>query len=435
MEMMSRRGFLSLASVAALGTGSGCAGIGSKVWVKSGSGPIAFWSNHPGLSTVVEKELIRRFECQFPGLSVKLVDAGKGYDEVAQKFNSALIGSDIPDVVVLDDMWWFHFALNGVLAPLDEMFTHVGLNPADYSDPLLADYKFNGRHYALPYSRSTPLFYYNKTRWEQAGLPDRGPHTWQEFDDWGPRLQRVVGADRWAHGWSNGERIGWTFEALNWAFGGSYSDKWVLKFTDSATILAGNYFRDSIHRKRYASIANDTASDFATGIHASTVASTGALIGITAMAKFDVGVAPLPTGPGGVPACPTGGAGLAIPAQLSEERRINALRFIEFVTNAANTAYFSQRTGYLVVRKSAVEEPSEQKFLAANPNAKVAISQLPCTRPQDYARVFLPGGDRIISAGLETIGLQGADVTTTFAAIERKLQVIIDRQIKRKLPS
>ncbi|MBX9694882.1 MAG: extracellular solute-binding protein, partial [Cyanobacteria bacterium] len=300
MEMMSRRGFLSLASVAALGTGSGCAGIGSKVWVKSGSGPIAFWSNHPGLSTVVEKELIRRFECQFPGLSVKLVDAGKGYDEVAQKFNAALIGSDVPDVVVLDDMWWFHFALNGVIAPLDEMFTHVGLNPADYSDPLLADYEFNGRHYALPYSRSTPLFYYNKTRWEQAGLPDRGPQTWQEFDDWGPRLQRAVGADRWAHGWSNGERIGWTFEALNWAFGGSYSDKWALKFTDSATISAGNYFRDSIHRKRYASIANDTASDFATGIHASTVASTGALIGITAMANFDVGVAPLPTGSGGV---------------------------------------------------------------------------------------------------------------------------------------
>ncbi|MBY0441007.1 MAG: ABC transporter substrate-binding protein [Mycobacteriaceae bacterium] len=435
MNLLSRREFLALAGVTTVGAGSGCAGIGSKVWVKSGSGPIMFWSNHPGRSTAVEKELIARFEGQFPGLSVKLVDAGKGYDEVAQKFNSALISPDIPDVVVLDDVWWFHFALSGVIAPLDEMFAQVGLDASDYSDSLLADYEFNGRHYALPYSRSTPLFYYNKAMWEKVGLPDRGPYSWQEFDDWGPPLQHVVGAERWAHGWGNAERIGWTFAAPNWAFGGSYSDKWVLKFTDSATIAAGDYFWDSIHRKRYAAMVNDTANDFATGVCASTVASTGALRGITATAKFDVGVAPLPTGPGGAPACPTGGAGLAIPAQLSQERKLNALRFISFVTNPANAAYFSQRTGYLVVRKSALDDPSEQKFLAANPQAKVAIDQLPHTRPQDYARVFLPGGDRIISAGLETIGLQGADVRATFAGINKKLSVILDRQIKRKLPS
>lgn len=39
------------------------------------------------------------------------------YDEVAEKFNAALIGDDVPDVVVLDDIWWFHFALSGVITP------------------------------------------------------------------------------------------------------------------------------------------------------------------------------------------------------------------------------------------------------------------------------------------------------------------------------
>jgi sn-glycerol 3-phosphate transport system substrate-binding protein len=63
------------------------------------------------------------------------------------------------------------------------------------------------------------------------------------------------------------------------------------------------------------------------------------------------------------------------------------------------------------------------------------MDQLPHTRPQDYARVFLPGGDRIISAGLESIGLKGSDVTTTFTDINKQLQVILDRQIKRKLRS
>jgi sn-glycerol 3-phosphate transport system substrate-binding protein len=148
-----------------------------------------------------------------------------------------------------------------------------------------------------------------------------------------------------------------------------------------------------------------------------------------------LGAAPLPTGPGGAPGCPTGGAGLAIPIKLSEERKLNALKFIQFVTNPANTAYFGRRTGYLAVRKSAIDDPSEQKYLAENPRARVALNQLPRTRPQDYARVFLPGGDRIISTGLESIGLKGSDVTTTFTDINEQLRVILDRQIRRKLRS
>lgn len=408
--------------------------MGGRESVKSGTGPIAFWSNHPGQSTAVEKELIDRFARESPRLSVKLIDAGQNYDEVAQKFNAALIGTDVPDVVVLDDVWWFHFALSGVIAPLDDLCRELGVDTADYVDTFLADYEFNGRHYALPYARSTPLFYYNKPAWHRAGLPDRGPRSWQEFDEWGPQLQRVVGAGNWAHGWGNAQIISWTFEGPNWTFGGAYSDKWTLKFTDPATIAAGNFLRDSIHRKGYAAIANDLANEFATGIMASAVESTGALVGITETTRFDFGVAPLPTGADGAPGCPTGGAGLAIPTKLSDERKRNALKFIAFLTNAANTAYFSQRTGYLAVRKSAVDDPSQRHYLADNPRARVAHDQLAHTRSQDYARVFLPGADRVISAGLESIGLKGSDVTTTFADINKQLQIVLDRQVKRKLP-
>ncbi|CCK60933.1 ABC transporter substrate-binding protein [Mycobacterium canetti] len=434
MDSLSRRDFIALAGAATAGVAAGCAGMGGSVSRKTGPGPIAFWSNHPGQSSAVEKELIHRFARQFPELPVKLIDAGQNYDEVAQKFNAALIGTDVPDVVVLDDIWWFHFALSGAIAPLDDLCDEIGVDTGDYVDTLRADYEFNGQHFALPYARSTPLFYYNKPLWEQVGLPDRGPLSWQEFDEWGPQLQRVVGAGNWAHGWANAELISWTFEGPNWAFGGAYSDKWDLKFTDQATISAGDFLRDSIHRKGYAAIANDVAMEFATGIVASAVESTGGLVGITRTARFDFGVAPLPTGPNGAPGCPTGGAGLAIPTKLSEERKRNALKFIDFLTNPASTAYFSQQTGYLAVRKSAVDDPSEQRYLADNPRARVALDQLAHTRPQDYARVFLPGADRVISAGLESIGLKGSDVTATFTDINKQLQVILDRQIKRKLP-
>jgi sn-glycerol 3-phosphate transport system substrate-binding protein len=86
------------------------------------------------------------------------------------------------------------------------------------------------------------------------------------------------------------------------------------------------------------------------------------------------------------------------------------------------------------VRKSAVDDASEKDFLAKNPRSLTAINQLPQTKSQNYARVFIPGGDQIIGTGLERIASQNADVTTTFADITNQLQQIIDRQITPKLP-
>jgi len=441
MAHLTRRGFLTLTGTVAAGAAlAACSGPGSS---SSASGSeasgdastINFWSNHPGKSQAFEEELIARFQAENPGLTVNLIDGGKNYEEVSQKFNAALSGNDVPDVVVLSDVWWFNYALTGAIEPLDGHFEAAGVDSGDYVDSLLADYNWNGNHWALPYARSTPLFYYNKEVWAQAGLPDRGPATWQEFDEWGPRIQAVVGNGKLAHGWGNAvDYLGWTFEGPIWTFGGAYSDEFTLKFDDPNTIAAGEFLKNMIHTKKYAGVSQDIANDFGAGILASTIASTGDLSTITQNASFEFGTAFLPATEG-KPGCPTGGAGLAIPAKISEERKVNALKFIDFITNGSNTAYFSQNTGYMPVRKSAQEDPSEIAFLAANPNAKTAVDQLAVTRSQDYARVFVPGGDKIIGTGLEQIALQNADVATTFAGVADQLQQIIDRQITPNLPS
>ncbi|MGK2884892.1 MAG: ABC transporter substrate-binding protein [Rhodococcus sp. (in: high G+C Gram-positive bacteria)] len=441
MAHLTRRGFLTLTGTVAAGAAlAACSGPGSSS-SESGSeasgdaSTINFWSNHPGKSQAFEEELIARFQAENPGLTVNLIDGGKNYEEVSQKFNAALSGNDVPDVVVLSDVWWFNYALTGAIEPLDGHFEAAGVDSGDYVDSLLADYNWNGNHWALPYARSTPLFYYNKEVWAQAGLPDRGPATWQEFDEWGPRIQAVVGNGKLAHGWGNAvDYLGWTFEGPIWTFGGAYSDEFTLKFDDPNTIAAGEFLKNMIHTKKYAGVSQDIANDFGAGILASTIASTGDLSTITQNASFEFGTAFLPATEG-KPGCPTGGAGLAIPAKISEERKVNALKFIDFITNGSNTAYFSQNTGYMPVRKSAQEDPSEIAFLEANPNAKTAVDQLAVTRSQDYARVFVPGGDKIIGTGLEQIALQNADVATTFAGVADQLQQIIDRQITPNLPS
>ena len=82
------------------------------------------------------------------------------------------------------------------------------------------------------------------------------------------------------------------------------------------------------------------------------------------------------------------------------------------------------------VRSTAVENPEQKKFMEENPNFATAIKQLPDTRPQDYARVFLPGADQEIGGAFEKIVTNRDDVTKTLTALQDKLQGIYEKQVK-----
>lgn len=188
---MLRRKFLALASTASTASFlAACAGTSSTSSQGSSDGgnggevtELTWWSNHPASSKDIEKEIISRFEKENPDIKVNLVDAGKNYEEAAQKFNAALTGSDLPDIVVLSDVWWYNFAINGQIANVDDLAKEADIDLSSYVQPLYEDYNYDGGHFALPFARSTPLFFYNKDAWKKAGLPDRGPESWDEMDE------------------------------------------------------------------------------------------------------------------------------------------------------------------------------------------------------------------------------------------------------------
>lgn len=435
---MDRRSFLSVLALSTASVSlSACAGTSSTdpqaKKNSSGSGEVTeltWWSNHPGSSKDIETEIISRFEKENPDIKINLIDAGKNYEEAAQKFNAALTGSDLPDIVVLSDVWWYNFAINGQIANVDELAKEANVGLSSYVQPLYEDYAYDGGHFALPFARSTPLFYYNKDAWKKAGLPDRGPKSWDEMDKWATRLADA-NPDMQAFGWGDAvDYLGWIFQGPLWSKGGAYSDEWELKFTDPKTIEAVEWLKKVTDEKEgYSYVGNDMAMEFSTGRAAATVLSTGDLSGITENAKFDLGTAFLPN-PNGDGACPTGGAGLAIPAGIDKNRQIAAIKFIDFVTNDQNTAYWSQNVGYMPVRKTAMELDEQKKFMKENPNFKTAIEQLPDTRPQDYARVFLPGADQEIGGAFEKIVTNRDDVKKTLTDLEKTLQSIYDNQVK-----
>nr|VDG62647.1 ABC transporter substrate-binding protein [Streptococcus thermophilus] len=391
---------------------------------------IIFWSNHPGSSRDIEVEMIKAFEEENPDLTVELVDGGANYEELAQKFNAALAGSDLPDVIVASDVTWFNFALNEATTPLDELWEKEGLDPDSYVDTLREDYEYNGKHYGAPYSRSTNLMYWNTDDLKEAGLPeDRGPETWQEFDEWAGKLKETTGNPALVVP-DGSTYLDWYFQGMLWAFGGSYSKEWEPNFSDPKTIEAGKFLQDQVE-KGHIEIATDPTVAFGNGKASGLLESTGSLGGLTESATVPFITTYLP---GPSPSAATGGAGLAIPNNISDKRKSNAIKFIDFITNTENTIKFTQETGYMPVRKDALEDPDEKAYLDENPNAKTAIEQLnENTQPQDYARVFVPGGGQRIGGALDKITVGGQDVEKVFGDLDKETQSVIDRDIKPHL--
>lgn len=434
MTASGRRPLLRLtgaATIAALAL-TGCAGTGSSADSgDSDGGPVeslTMWSSHPGESKPIETELLQAFQ-EETGIEVNLVTAGQNYEEVAQKFNAALSGGELPDVVIASDVTWFNFALNDAITPMDELWETVGVDSEGYVDSLREDYTFEDQRYAMPYARSTPLFYYNKAMWAAAGLPDRGPETWDEWAEWAPRLAAANSGISPMVLPDGTDYLDWYFQGMVWTFGGSYSDEWDMTFTSDETREAGRFLQEQYQQQQIA-ISNDANNQFGAGQAAALMQSTGSLKGLTEAAQFEIGTAFLP---GPQPGCPTGGAGLAIPERISDERKEAAMELIAFLTNTENTVKFSQATGYMPVRKDAIDSEEMAPFLEQNPNFQTALEQLEVTQSQDYARVLLPGGGARIGAALDRITIGGEDVDTVFEQLQEESETVYQRDIEPKL--
>ena len=382
---------------------------------------ITYWGSYAAGSVNGDAEagMVERFNTSQSDVVVKYEFQGS-YEETAQKLTAALSAKQVPDVCLLSDVWWFKFYLNQALAPLNDFMSANNVDPADYVDSLINEGNRDGIQYWMPFARSTPLFYYNKAAFQEVGLSE-APKTWDEFIAVAPNLVKkdgdTVTRSAFAHP-SSGSYIAWLFQGVVWQYGGEYSDAdFNMKVNQGGSIDAGNMYRSSVV-DGWASTPSDPDADFLNQLTAAQMASTGGLTRFLRDATFEFGTAFLPEGPTGF-GCPTGGAGMAVLA--ASEKQEAAFKFVAFGSTPENTAWWSQQTGYMPVRKSAVELPELKDFFDKNPQAKVAVEQLAKTKPQDAARVFVPNGDQIIGKGLEAITINKDEVQPSFDDVNQTL--------------
>lgn len=417
VKNISRRSLVKgAAGAAALGAASSRFFAPNLISAQGSDVELVFWTAFgSGTNGEAQTALIEEFNALDNGITVTST-AYASYEEVANAILTGLDSGDVPQIATLSDVWWFSFYLRQALADL----TPYVDTPEDYVQSLYVEYQRNGGQFAVPFARSTPLFYYNTDAFEAAGVDPAVLGKWSEFREVAPKLVESGGVQG-SFGFGNAASYGaWTMHGPVWAFGGHYSDAdFNILINKEEAVAAGAFMSDLLTNGGGIAVATPQ-DDFVAGTLGTMIASTGSLGNVTANSQVGFATAMLPEemqfG------CPTGGTGLSVIAGAAEEQIAAAAEFLKFSTNTENAATWAQTTGYMPVRTSAIESEAYQAFLAENPNNAVAIEQLPKTQPQDSARVFIPNGDQNIGRAWEQILVNGVDPQAAFDEVAAALE-------------
>jgi sn-glycerol 3-phosphate transport system substrate-binding protein len=403
-------------------TGGGAQGFTFKQPVQ-----VTYWKSLEGPRHDAQVKLADDFNASRRDARVTVEHVGV-YAQAAEKLTAALAASTPPDVMLLTvDQHMPAFARQGALLPLDE-FARVDKSAQmeKYAPGFIKNGTIGGKLYQIPLARSTPLLYYNRDHLKAAGLPETAPSTWDQLVETGqklvragvvqatgdePRMRSVPALSYW-----------WGFQTMLWAFGGRYSDDaFNPSLVQNESVQAMEFLADMVKRQQMArayKTPGPAQTAFTQGQLSFTIESTAQLTQIEKAVPFRLGAAFMPAQK--ARAVPGGGSGLTIIKAIPRERQEASWEFAKFATTTPNTVYFSQQTGYMVVRTDAATLPEYQKYLADNPNAKVTFDQMQYVRTQDSI-VEVPQVTPMIEAAMWQILSEDRPVRQTFEELQRQL--------------
>jgi len=315
------------------------------------------------------------------------------YDDTSLKTRAAVQAGRPPAVVIMSANFLREYVITNDAIALDDLIKKDGMTPAAFIEQfwpaLRGNATDNGRVIGVPFHNSTPLLYYSIDSFKDAGLdPNKPPQTWAELVDYAKKLTKREGnnVSRWGFEMgSTYDGLGWVLSGLTMSNGGTYyNQNWggEVYYNAPSTIGAVQFLSDLVYKhKVMPEGVTDTSAmmnAFFGGRVGMVINSTGSLSFIRENMKTPFKVAFVPKALQF--AVPIGGASLMIPRGNSPERQAAAWTLIKYLTSPETSGGWSRFTGYFAPRIAAYDLPDMQKFIAENPDAKVALDQLAYAR-------------------------------------------------------
>ena len=329
----------------------------------------------------------------------KIVPSFKGsYAEALTAGVAAFRAGTPPAILQVQEVATASFmAAKGAIRPVAEVMREAGepFDSASYVAAVTGYYTApSGEMLSFPFNSSTPVLYYNKDLFKQAGLdPNQPPKTWEEMGEVTKKLRDA------------GVPCGYTTTWVSWVQLENMSARHGQDFAtqdngfaspDAELLIDQPLFVKHIGQLAdwqktkqfdYGGRTNKATPKFTSGECALFTESSAGYANVKAGAKFDWGIAPLPYWASEVKKPSNtiiGGASLWVMARKSPEVYQGVARFFTYLSSPEVQARWSKETGYLPITPAAYELIKKEGFYEQNPGTETGILQM---NPNEPAKV------------------------------------------------
>lgn len=343
---------------------------------------IEFWHSMKGVNEESIKKITKDFEEKNPKIKVKLVNQG-GYRDLFEKLMGAAKSNTLPTITQIYNnrlTWYMEKELVQDLKAYekDEKFGMKEDEIKDIPEIFYKDGTFKDKQYTLPFNKSQMVMYYNEDMLKEKGV--QVPKTWDELKEVSKKLSEDKNKDGKpdVYGIAFENNISTDIGIWVKQSGGQIidEDKDKINFNTSETKEAVNFISGMIKDKTATLAGEDKHSNntFIKKKAAMCVASTSALPYIKKGFKGNWSLAPLPVNKSDDQLYY--GTNIAMFNKGTPEQKLAAWLYMKHLINTENTAYFSMQTGYIPVRKSAMESKEYKEFLKENPVKEIPLKSL-----------------------------------------------------------
>lgn len=363
----ARRAMLLLALVLPpLVCGSCRRAVSERLTLTVGGAPdeVAFW-----------EQLARQFEEQ-TGIAVEVRRQPAGSDERRTGLVTPLRAHMTdPDVFLMDVAWVAQFVDNGWLEPLDARLEAARLDADAFYPAAVAVARQGDDTYALPVNVDGGLLYYRTDLLEKYGLPGP-PQTWEQLVEYARTVQqgeRAANPSFHGYVWQGAQYEGLVCNWLEAAGsrGGGFLRDGQFALDTPPNVEATQFLHDLVHVHQvsppdtYTAMTEEPVREaFQRGdalFERNWPYAWARHQAEDSPVRGQVGIAPLPHGPGGRSVSTLGGWLIGISA--SSDRKEDAARFVAFVLSPAVQKRMAMELGWNPGRRDVYDDPA----IAENP--------------------------------------------------------------------
>lgn len=146
---------------------------------------VTVWHSYVAKTQQALEDLAAQYNDSQDRVVVRVESQGNSYSELQRKYQQAIPSGDLPGIAILEDTQNQSMADSGTVIPLDSCdAADDSFDTEDFLPIALDYYAIDDVVWPVSMNLSTPILYYNRKHFEQAGLdPDNPPTTLAEMRD------------------------------------------------------------------------------------------------------------------------------------------------------------------------------------------------------------------------------------------------------------